>query len=153
MNQDQIETKQSSISGKTADALKNVLELASIAIDNGPHIYLPHKRENGVYWVAVGKYMGETIAIHGMSIAGDSVRNGMVITRHSGTLWQAVANKQRTRGKVARANYGNALEWPAEPMIDRLARCLEAFYGHDLLSDAATDKLRKKLTAMKEGRE
>lgn len=150
MSDDQIKTRQGSIPGKTMDALKGVLEAAGLHIQN-VHIYLPHNRQNGVFWVAVGAHDGEVIAIHGMSIAGTSVRNGMVITRHEGTLWQALANRTRSRGKSAKVDYGNAIDWAAEPMVDRLAKCVESLIGHDLVSEATADKLRKKITAMKEG--
>lgn len=149
MNDNKITTRPGSVTGRTVDALKSVLEDAGMNVSNA-HIYLPHKRENGVYWIAIGTYCGQLIAVHGMSVAGTCVRNGMVIT--AGAVWQAVANSTRSRGKAAKIDYGNALAWPAEPMVDRIEKCIETIIGNGMTTEAFADKLRKKAADMKGGK-
>lgn len=146
---DSIMTKPRSIPGKTRDALIAALEDVGIAVDNA-FIYLPHKRENGVFWIAVGTRDKDVIAIHGKSIAGNSVKNGMVITHQSGTLWTAVANSRKPRRGPKAVSYGNALTWDKEPMVDRLAKCVECILGHEMLLGATAEKLRRKMAEIKE---
>lgn len=49
----------------TGESIENALAEAGIVLDSAPIIYMPQKRQNGVYWLALGKRDGAAIAIHG----------------------------------------------------------------------------------------
>lgn len=134
----------------TGESLENALNEAGIVLDSAPVIYMPHKRVNGVYWLALGKRDGDAIAIHGKGVAALAVKQGMVLTRYEGNLWHAVANSVRPRRKPPTEELGNALQWEAEPMIDRLNKCLGVLVGYDLVTDAVHKKIRDQISELRQ---
>ena len=90
------------------------------------------------------------IAIHGKGVAALAVKQGMVLTRYEGNLWHAVANSVRPRRKPPTEELGNALQWEAEPMIDRLNKCLGVLVGYDLVTDAVHKKIRDQISELRQ---
>jgi len=134
----------------TGESIENALAEAGIVLDYSPTIYMPQKRVNGVYWIALGKKDGDPIAIHGRGVASLAVKQGMLLTRYEGNLWHASANSIRPRRKPPSEQLGNAIQWDAEPMIDRLNKCLGVLVGYDLVTEAVQKKIRDQISELRQ---
>jgi len=152
MNSDKIRVNPGRKASTTGESIENALAEAGIVLDYSPTIYMPQKRVNGVYWIALGKKDGDPIAIHGRGVASLAVKQGMLLTRYEGNLWHAAANSIRPRRKPPSEQLGNAIQWDAEPMIDRLNKCLGVLVGYDLVTEAVQKKIRDQISELRQER-
>jgi len=150
MNSDKIRVNPGRKASTTGESIENALAEAGIVLDSAPIIYMPQKRQNGVYWIALGKRDGAAIAIHGRGVASLAVKQGMLLTRYEGNLWHAAANSIRPRRKPPTEQLGNAIQWDAEPMIDRLNKCLGVLVGYDLVTEAVQKKIRDQISELRQ---
>lgn len=150
MSNNKIQVNPGRKASTTGESIENALAEAGIVLDSAPVIYMPQKRVNGVYWLALGKRNGDAIAIHGKGVAAMAVKQGMVLTRYEGNLWHAVANSVRPRRKPPTEELGNAIMWPAEPMIDRINRCMGVIEGFVQLTEAVQKKIRDQISELRQ---
>lgn len=133
------------IHGTTSDSISRCLELAGFIVDTVV-IYLPHKRENGVFWIALVKDTNkEPLAIHGRDVGSKCVRHGMVLTPHDGNLWHANPNPHKPVREPVNEPEPNSLRWEAEPLCERLQRILGVLLANECITKTMADIVQQRI--------
>lgn len=133
------------IHGTTNDSISRCLESAGFVIDTVV-VYLPHKRESGVCWIALVKDINRNpLAIHGRDVATKCVRHGMVLTHHEGNLWHAHANRNKPAREPVNEPEPNSLKWEAEPLCERLQRILGVLLANECITRSMADAIQQRI--------